>query len=56
MMVSLPNIRESSGRVVRELVAKFYTGEDSRFTEEGVGVQSEPQAKRGTVHIEGRGG
>jgi hypothetical protein len=43
MIVSLPNIRESSGHVVRGFIAKFYTREDSRFAEEGVGVKSEPQ-------------
>jgi hypothetical protein len=55
MIASLPNIRESSGHVVRGFIAKFYTREDSRFAEEGMGVKSEPQAKRGTVLLEGRG-
>ena len=47
MIVSLPNIHESSGHVVRGFIAKFHTREDLRFAEEGVGVQSEPQVKRG---------
>jgi hypothetical protein len=45
MIASLPNIRESSGHVVWGFVAKFYTGEDLRFAEEGMGVKSEPQEK-----------
>jgi hypothetical protein len=53
MIVSLPNIRESSDHVVRGFVAKFYVGEYSRFTEEGVGVKSEPQAKRGMGQMGG---
>jgi hypothetical protein len=56
MIVSLPNIRESSGYVVWGFIAKFYTREDSRFAEEGVGVKSEPQAKQGMGPKGDRGG
>jgi hypothetical protein len=56
MIVSLPNIRESSSHVVRGFIAKFYIGEDSRFAEEGVGVKSETQAKEGMGPKGDRGG
>jgi hypothetical protein len=56
MIVSLPNIRESSGHVVRGFVAKFYTREDLRFAEEGMGVQSEPQEGQGIPLMRESGG
>jgi hypothetical protein len=48
MAISLPDIRESKGRVVRGFVTQFYVREDSRFKEEGVGIKPEPQAQRVT--------
>ena len=55
MIVSLPNIRESSGHVVRGFITKFCAREDLRFAEEGVGVKSKQQVKRGTGIAGGRG-
>ena len=43
MMISLPDIRNSSELVVRGFVTQFHVGEDVRFTEESVGIKSEPQ-------------
>jgi hypothetical protein len=45
MIVSLPNICESSSLVAQGFATKFYIEEYLRFTEEGMGVQSEPQKK-----------
>ena len=47
MVIPLPDIRESSGHIVGGFVVKFHVREDPRFEEEGVGIKSEPQAKRG---------
>jgi hypothetical protein len=55
MIISLPDIHESSIHVVWAFIAKFYIREDLRFTEEGMGIQSEPQVKRGNEH-RGNGG
>ena len=43
MIVSLPDICEPSVPVVRGFVTQLYIGEDSRFAEEGVSVESELQ-------------
>jgi hypothetical protein len=48
MIFSLPDICESNERVAQEFIIQFQVGEDSRFTEESVGVKSEPQAQRVT--------
>ena len=47
MIISLPNVREPGENVVRRFIVQFYVGKYSRFKEEGVGVESEPQAERG---------
>jgi hypothetical protein len=44
MIISPPDIRESNERVGQRFITQFHVGEDSRFTEEGVGIESEPQA------------
>ena len=47
MIISPPNVREPGENVVQRFIVQFYVGKDSRFKEEGVGVESEPQAERG---------
>jgi hypothetical protein len=42
MMTPLPNICESSGRVIRTFIGKFYVREDLQAKEKGVGIKSEP--------------
>jgi hypothetical protein len=48
VVISLPDIRESKEHVVWEFITQLYVGEDSRSTEEGVSVESGPQAQRAT--------
>jgi hypothetical protein len=43
-MISLPDIREAKGCVVWGFIAQLHVGENSRFAQESVGVQPEPQA------------
>ena len=46
MMISLPGIRESVGRVIWGSSAQFHVREDAGFTEEGVGIKSGPQRRQ----------
>ena len=46
-IISLPDISEPTTKAAWGFVVQFYTGEGSRFTEEGVGVESEPKAQDG---------
>ena len=41
-IISLPDIRNPKVRVAWGFIIQFYVGEDSRFTEEGVGIESGP--------------
>ena len=49
MIISLPDIRESSRRVVQGFIVQLYVGEDLRVKEEGVDIKPEPQSKRGRL-------
>jgi len=41
--IPLPNIGEPGGSIVWGFITEFHVREDSRVTEEGVGVKSDPQ-------------
>ena len=46
MIIPLPDLRESKGCVVQGST-QLHAGEDVRFKEEGVGINSEPQVPCG---------
>jgi len=48
MILSLPDVGESKGSVVRVFVAQFQAGEDLRSTEEGVRQKSGPRVRAAT--------
>jgi hypothetical protein len=54
MIVSLPDIHEPNRCVVQRFIMQFYVGEEARFKEEGVGINSGPQKER-AKYLGGRG-
>ena len=45
MIIPLPTIREPGGDVTQGFIGQLHAGEDPRVKEEGVGIESKPQAK-----------